>query len=410
MASTVAHKGLPALEKYEILERIADGSMASVYKGRHREDGTVVAIKVPSQAAAKNAVLRERFHREFQAGSTLRHPNIVRALEFVKERSLFYLVMEYVDGPDLWKRIEEAGRLPEAEAVEVISQVGRALHEAHRHGIIHRDVKPDNVLLAPDGRALLADLGLIKDLESDAGLTMTRKGLGTPAFIAPEQFEDAKHAGVHCDVYGLAATLYMAVTGEMPFSAPTMAGVLRRKTANDLVPPRKLVPTLSERVDWAIRRALQADPDRRHTSCLEFVNALTADGPVPGPDAEVTPAAPPASRGRGKGSERRKSVRYACSLPTFCEVMTSIHPGTDGPTEAWPVTVQDLSVAGIRFTTNRRFEPHTTVTLQLQSPDRTFLKSAEMKVVHVGRTRGKLWLIGGSFVEPLTKEEVRKLV
>src|SRR5207244_2625913 len=108
-------KDWPALAKYEILSKIADGSMAAVYKGRHREDGTLVAVKVPNKAVEQNATLRGRFQQEFRVGSSLSHPNIVRALDFGREGPTFYLVMEFVDGPDLWERIEQAGRLPEKE-------------------------------------------------------------------------------------------------------------------------------------------------------------------------------------------------------------------------------------------------------------------------------------------------------
>jgi serine/threonine protein kinase len=211
-------------------------------------------------------VLRQRFQEEFRVGSTLRHPGFVRALAFGQEGATYYLVMEYVDGGDLWQRLEQGGPLPEREAVHVIVQVARALHEAHRHGIIHRDVKPDNILLTADGAAKLCDLGLINDLEGELQLTRTGRGLGTPNFISPEQFHDAREAGVPSDVYSLGATLYMAVTGELPFRSRSLAATLKKKVNNELIPPRDLAPDLSESVDWAIRRAVQANPAQRHAS------------------------------------------------------------------------------------------------------------------------------------------------
>jgi eukaryotic-like serine/threonine-protein kinase len=220
-------------------------------------------------------VLLKRFEQEFRSTSNLCHPNIIRGLEFGWAGEQPYMVMELVDGEDLWNRIERLGRLAEAEAVGYIVQVARGLHEAHKHGIIHRDIKPDNILLTVDGQAKLADLGLSKDLEDDLELTRPDRGLGTPNFIAPEQFADAKHAGVRCDIYSLGATLYMALTGQLPFNERGMATILKKKLANDLPSPRQLVPSVHEHVDWAVRRAVMADPERRFASCPEFIAALT---------------------------------------------------------------------------------------------------------------------------------------
>src|SRR5262249_21557363 len=144
-----------------------------------------------------------------------------------------YMVMEFVDGPSLGDRIEREGRLPEAEAVRVITQVAQALHHAHRQQVIHRDVKPDNILLAADGRAKLTDLGLAKDCEAGPALTRASTGLGTPNFMAPEQFRDAKNADPRCDIYSLGATLYMAITGELPFRARGPLNVWTKKRNNE---------------------------------------------------------------------------------------------------------------------------------------------------------------------------------
>jgi serine/threonine protein kinase len=410
MVVSANRKDLPALKKYEILDKIADGSMAAVYKGRHREDGTLVAIKVPNKAVEQNATLRGRFQQEFRVGKSLSHPNIVRTLDFGKEGATFYLVMEFIDGSDLWQRIEQLGPLPEKAAVDIIVQVARGLHAAHKHGIIHRDVKPGNILLDTNGTAKLGDLGLIKDLEMQAGLTCTGKGLGTPNFSAPEQFSDARHVDARCDVYGLAATLFMALTGELPFSGRSLAAILRLKLKNELRPPRQLVPSLSEKVNWAIRRALQADPGRRHASCQEFIQALTGEGGAPGAALGDIPPGGSRTKKPPSGNERRRAVRYNCNLPTFCQVMTSIHDGETTIEERWPVTVRDLSVAGIKFVLNRRFEPRTVVAVELASPDWSFQLSADMKVARVTRVRDGHWLIGGSFAEPISKEDLRKLL
>ncbi|MCS7168341.1 MAG: protein kinase [Gemmatales bacterium] len=265
---------LKQIGPYEILALIAEGGMGTVYRARHRESGELVAVKVFPAAMASNLVLLQRFEQEFRAASRLTHPNIVRALEFGRDGKVPYIVMELVEGESLGQRVERLGRLPEAEAVAYIVQVAQGLHQAHRQGIIHRDVKPDNILVDPHGQAKLADLGLVKDLDADLNLTRTGRGLGTPHFMAPEQFRNAKHADVRCDVYALGATLYMLVTGQLPFRGCSPLDAWIRKIHNDLPSPRQLRAELSERVDWAIRRAMSADPDKRPADCREFVEDL----------------------------------------------------------------------------------------------------------------------------------------
>jgi serine/threonine protein kinase len=263
---------------YEIVEKIAEGGMGTVYKARQRETGQVVAIKMVSSDMLNNTVLLKRFENEFRAASTLDHPNIVRALDFGTADGRPYLVMEFVDGESLGQKLERDGRMSEAEAVRIIALAAEGLEHAHKNGMIHRDVKPDNIMLANDGQAKLADLGLVKDVDAELNLTRTGRGLGTPHFMAPEQFRNAKNADVRCDIYSLAATLYMMVTGELPFRSLGPLDAWMKKVNNDLPPPRKLVPELSERTDAAIRRAMHPDPKQRPESCREFVEDLAGQG------------------------------------------------------------------------------------------------------------------------------------
>ena len=266
---------LLTIGRYDLFEKIAEGGMGTVYKALDKSSGQIVAIKVVPPQVAKNPVLMKRFEQEYAAANTLQHPNIVRALEFGTHNSSPYLVMEYVDGDTLGQRIERDGKISETEAIKLIGQVAQALHKAHKQGLIHRDVKPDNVLVTSDGVAKLVDLGLVKELETDLNLTRTGRGLGTPHFMAPEQFRNAKNADARCDIYSLAATLYHMVTGELPFKSSGPLDAWMKKINNELVPARELVPDLSERVDWALRRAMSVDPEHRPATCREFVEDLT---------------------------------------------------------------------------------------------------------------------------------------
>ena len=167
--------------------------------------------------------------------------------------------------------------MPEERGILLIAQVCQGLHRAHKQKLIHRDVKPDNILLTPDGMAKLTDLGLVKDADNEMNLTKTGRGLGTPNYMAPEQFRDAKNADVRCDVYSLGATLYTLITGEVPFGKVGPLECWLRKQRNELPSPRELNPAISERVDWAIMRAMSGDPSQRPGSCKEFVEDLTGN-------------------------------------------------------------------------------------------------------------------------------------
>jgi len=260
---------------YDLLEKIAEGGMGAIYRARHRQTGQIVAIKVMPAHMAANKVLLKRFEQEFRAASRLDHPNIVRALDYGDSGNMPYLVMEFVDGESLGKKLERDGRMPEGESIRIIAQVAQGLHRAHKQNLVHRDVKPDNILLTRTGVAKLADLGLVKETEADLNLTRTGRGLGTPNFMAPEQFRSAKHADIRCDIYSLGATLYQMVTGELPFRSNGPLDAWMKKVQNELTAPRLVVPELSERLDWAIMRAMSADPVMRPSTCREFVEDLT---------------------------------------------------------------------------------------------------------------------------------------
>ena len=394
------------LGQYDVLEQVGVGSMSVVHRATHRQTGQVFALKILLPQVSRDPVLLKRFKQECWTTGILKHPHLVEAFDFCIEGKTAYLVLEYVDGGDLWQHLERQGRLPEAEAVRIILQVADALHFAHQHRIIHRDVKPDNILLTSDGQAKLTDLGLAKDLKANLNLTCADKGLGTPNFIAPEQFRDARHAGVGCDVYGLGATLYMAVTGELPFQARGIAGIFQKKINNNLTPPRELVPTLSTRVDWVIQRALRANLSERHSSCLEFSTALTAE----------TTAAPRGGKRRlavrsgMPREERRASVRYPCLLETQCVRDESVHPEQDLVQDSWEATIQDISVKGAGVVLKRRFEPGTFLTIDLHSADRVFMQSMEVCVQRVRRAARGHWFHGCLFAGELNKEDLRKLL
>jgi serine/threonine protein kinase len=279
----VASQTLQKVGAYCILETIGRGGQATVFKGRNSATGADVAIKLVSAEVVADEKLRMRFAQECQVARMLDHPNVVRMLDFGLEGSTAYLVMEYVDGASLGQRLEDNGPLPEAEAVGLIQQVGAALQWAHAKKLVHRDVKPDNILVNASGQAKLADLGLAKNLAGDLNLTRTNTIFGTPNFMAPEQFVDAKRADALSDLYALAASLYMMLTGRVPFDAEGgLVRVYQKKLANDIEPPNQIVPGLSDQLSAAVLRGLRADRKERPGSVPEFINLLTEAAAVAG--------------------------------------------------------------------------------------------------------------------------------
>jgi serine/threonine protein kinase len=316
---------LDTIGQYDLLEKIGEGGTGIVYRGRHWETKELVAVKVMHLEVAKNPVLLKRFEQEFRIAHRLDHPNIVRALQFSGSADRPFMVMEYVEGESLGTRLQREGPLPEAEALAIIAQIGEALQCAHDQGLIHRDVKPDNVLVTPGGQAKLTDLGLAKERGSTTNLTQAGRGLGTPNFTAPEQFRDARNVGVQADVYGLAATLYMAVTGALPFGQEILIVVMTRKLRDELAPPRELAPGLSDWTDAVLRRALSADPARRPTSCRAFLDELHGE-PAPLPALCAGPTAPLVQEITAQAEERGTEAvplvpRQAAGLGVLGEVL-----------------------------------------------------------------------------------------
>jgi serine/threonine protein kinase len=292
-AEPVEQMVLPQLGNYELLSIVGEGAIGTVYKARDRHTGQIVALKVMAPRWKDDRVLLKRFEHEFTIAQMIRHPNVVQALAYHASGATPYLVMEFVEGQSLGDRIDATGRLPQQEAVRLILQVCQGLHWVHKHGIIHRDIKPDNILITPDGQAKLTDLGLVKDTSDGVNLTKTGRGLGTPHYMAPEQFRNAKHADIRSDIYALGATLYTMVTGEIPFRNCGSLEALLKKARNEVLSPRALVATLSERVDWVVRRAMNGDADLRPQSCKEFARDLIGEQTVVKPPSvkrETRPA------------------------------------------------------------------------------------------------------------------------
>ncbi len=249
--------------EYEILEELGSGGMGKVYRARDVTLERTVALKTLAPAAAKDPAFAQRFLREARAVARLNHANIVQIYNFGSVDGVWYLAMEYVDGPSLGKRLR-TGRFPEAEAVRIARQICQALALAHGEGLIHRDIKPDNIMMTGRGDVKLVDLGIAKRLDEDQSLTQTGHSMGTPHYISPEQIRGQKDIDARADIYSLGATLYHLVTGHTPYQGASGAVVMSMHLVEPLPDPRGYEPTLSEGFCAVLRKMMAKNREERY--------------------------------------------------------------------------------------------------------------------------------------------------
>lgn len=394
---------LPTTDRYEFHEPLGTGGVGTVYRALDRQTGEHVAIKVLHYKQSENPILRQRIIREFRAASELEHPNIVRALAFENDREIDYLVFELVEGGSLGDLLEQRHKFTEAEAIRIITQVGQALEYAHTRGVIHRDVKPDNILVLPDGRVKLTDFGLAKTIDAaDDNLTRPASGLGTPQFMAPEQFASAKTAGVRSDVYSLGVTLYSMITGRFPFNGKNALAVMTQKEFERYPSAKSLVPGLSDRVDAAITAALKPNPEDRPASCMEFFKQLTARRrKAKGTNKSAEPTTVP-------DNNRRAWVRYAVGMGSAASIDPAVHAG--GELESWPLVIRDISAGGIGLLLARRFELGTVLLIEYGGGPNVPTRKLSARVTRVQREQTGHWVHGCAFLDPLPVSELEMLV
>ncbi|MGB2873914.1 MAG: protein kinase [Gaiellaceae bacterium] len=298
--------------RYELEELVGTGGMSSVYRARDQLLERPVALKLLHQQLMDDGDHVERFRREARAVAQLSHPNIVTVIDRGEQDGRQFIVFEFVEGENLKALVERDAPLPEREAIELTLQVARALAFAHDHGLVHRDVKPQNVLLDADGRAKVTDFGIAHSIDVQGGLTQTGTVMGTSDYIAPEQARGSK-ADAQTDEYSLGVVLYELLTGEVPFSGDNFVAVAMRHINEPVPSVRRLRPDVSPRVDAAIRRAMAKDPRDRFQSMDGFAAELEAClGHVGGrgarPGDETVVVSPP-SRGRRRGSRGTPAER-----------------------------------------------------------------------------------------------------
>jgi eukaryotic-like serine/threonine-protein kinase len=289
----LAQSELRSIGGYRLLRQLGEGGMGLVYLGYQERQGIQVAIKVLSDRLVQDVSFVHRFYREARNGAWLNHPHIVRTYHVGLDQEIgkHYLVLEYIDGLSAFTLLDRHGPLPIGDAVHIALGVAWALEHAHDRRIIHRDIKPDNILLTRTGVAKLADLGLAKNLDERTHLTVTRQGFGTTPYMPYEQALNARYADARSDIYALGATLYHLVTGLVPFTGSHDVDVIEKKMRGHYPPARTVRPDLPPVLEEVLARMLARDPDDRYQTAREVSDALERTGlavGVPGFVAEAS--------------------------------------------------------------------------------------------------------------------------
>jgi eukaryotic-like serine/threonine-protein kinase len=294
--------------RYELEEQVGSGGMSKVYRAHDRLLERTVALKILHEHYSQDEEYVERFRREARAVAQLAHPNVVTVIDRGEHEGRQFIVFEYVDGENLKQLVAREGPLPPKQVVELGLQVARALASAHARGVVHRDVKPQNVLLSDEGLPKVTDFGIARSSDVES-VTLTGTVMGTSEYISPEQAR-GEPVDVRSDVYSLGAILYELCTGEVPFPGENPVSVAMRHLHEPVPSVRERRPEVPPRLDAAVRRSMAKDPAERFASMDELVAELEASlaGLGEGEETIVLPAPARARPGR------RRAGRFARAL------------------------------------------------------------------------------------------------
>ena len=256
-----------------IEQRLAAGGMGVVYRAQHVQLGHDVAVKILAPSLAQDQEYVTRFFREAGAAGQIDHPNVVRVIDVGKFDDRYYLVMEFVPGETLDAVLERERKLPLDRATKVVREIAAGLAAAHRSGIVHRDVKPGNILMAPDGRPHLTDFGLARHAETRKGLTIEGTFLGTPEYASPEQVE-GKKVDHRTDLYSLGVTYYQLLSGTLPFLGESPMEIAIKRAKEDPRPLENASPGMDARACVIVNKLITREPGKRYSSCTDLIRDL----------------------------------------------------------------------------------------------------------------------------------------
>lgn len=262
-----------SIGKYKIIRLIGEGGMASVYEGEHEMLGAKVAIKVLNPILSANAQVRERFRNEAKLMASLDHPNITKVIDFDEQPHQLSIVMEYLNGEDLNKKIKKNGPLNEEELIDTFSQILSAFQYAHEKGVMHRDIKPSNIFILSNGHVKILDFGIAKLFGQVNDMTLTGTQLGTPVYMSPEQVKADKSIDQRSDIYSLGVTMFFAINGKPPYDSNTDSQFdIFTKIVYEPLPPFSIQGKFNE----IVLKACQKNREERFQSCNEWLHVLKA--------------------------------------------------------------------------------------------------------------------------------------
>src|SRR5271166_3829085 len=257
--------------RYRVISRLGSGGMADVYLAQDQLLGREVAVKLLHHHFAEDQEFVERFRREASSAAALSHPNIVGIFDRGEWNGTYYIAMEYVPGRSLKALVRETGPLDPVVAIDTVIQILRAARFAHKRGVIHRDLKPHNVILDEDGRARVTDFGIARAGASD--MTLTGSIMGTAQYLSPEQAQ-GHTVSASSDLYSVGVILYELLTGVVPFEGETAVAIALKQVSAEPTPPSALNPALPQTLDAVVLRALAKDPAQRYADADELIAAL----------------------------------------------------------------------------------------------------------------------------------------
>ena len=295
--------------RYQVLEEIASGGQATVFRAWDTQTGQVVALKVLHPHLAKDSAYLERFHREARLSAAITHPNVIRILEVGQDGESYFMALEY-QPLSLHHLIRSQDQMPVERAVDIAAQIALGLEAAHQHGIVHRDIKPQNILIGPEGTAKVTDFGIGR---AAALSTMTRTGavMGTPHYMSPEQARGDR-VDIRTDVYALGIVLYQMLTGEVPFDAETPWEVIRQHIEVQAKPVKRLRTDIPPALEKIVQQCLEKDPERRFSTPQEVALALERAGLR---SSEVRPQPRPLPRQPSRRSSEPAAARVMVPEP-----------------------------------------------------------------------------------------------
>ncbi len=276
-ASATLEPGRVLGNRYEILSVLGQGGMGAVYKVRDRAIDAFAALKVIRPEMANQPEVLQRFKQELILARQVTHKNVIRIHDLGEADGVKFITMDFVEGRDLASLIRERGKFPPDEAAGIIAQVCRALEAAHGEGVVHRDLKPQNVMLDKHGRVKVMDFGIARSTEAVGGMTQTGAMIGTPEYMSPEQAR-GQHVDARSDLFSLGIIFYEMLTGQTPFHAETMMATIFRRTQETARPPAELEPEIPQQINDAVVKCLATDREQRFQSASEFLAALGCEG------------------------------------------------------------------------------------------------------------------------------------